>query len=261
MFYAYSFRNNDTICADKATDTTELFGCLNEDCDARFKVKGINSDKATHFAKTRDTEHIPGCPFMYSTSEHCDNGDIIKSDILTIFNGKEIRRDNPRGAVNGQNLPSGKKQKHIRTPKGLLNYCISNRLDTIYIGDITVNDIIIDVRNIDDNENYKGVEGVRLLLGQTLKYKSEENLLTMLIKKRDDTDNSHCLTVDIYMTQEQLSEINRYIFNRNRENNRNRYAGHPIAVLGQWEKVSDGNVKTTIRRNKNVIYKFATERR
>lgn len=255
MFYAHSFRKDDTICADKVTDTSEIFSCLNEDCDAQFKVRGVNSNRTVHFAKCRGSDHIDGCPYIYASGQYKENGCFIKHDLLSIFNSSSISRKNVRRNPGQSREPDDKEnKKYVRTPKQLLDYCLSNKLDTEYIDNITVNDVIVDIRNISNCENYKGVSGLKLLLGQTFRYDKEESSLVFKIKKRTDNGVEMCLTAKIFVSPQQLREINAHLFDRY-----GNFAGHPIAVLGDWKTENECNVITTVENPRNVIYRFTTQ--
>lgn len=252
MRVAYSFKLGHNVNINEVVDTGEIFGCLNRACTAHYKVRAINSNVNTHFGRLPSTKHIKGCVYNFNCQEFLNNSDMIKFDLTSIFQGVKLSRQNVQRSVDSNTSHATK--KYIRTPKQLLYYCLANSIETQYTDKLAVNDIILDNRNLLYNGNFQGIEGLRLLLGQTVKY--DRKSLSISLRVTDITVNNKCvaLNAEIRLSKEQFDEILKFIFG-----SYDGFGGHYIAVLGMWSKTSKYNIETIVENPKNIIYKFAVD--
>lgn len=251
MKEAYSFTLKRNVKVDEVTNTSENFGCLNRDCDALYRIRAINSSITKHFSRLPSTKHIQDCVYDFRVDNFLENSRMIKYDVNAILNGSKSNGKKTFDSPSKNTLSPA--PQYIRTPKQLLNYCLANSLETEYIAPLTVGDIILDNRNLLSNENFKGIEGTRLLLGHTQSYDKNGNSLTLEIKGKATGSKSSSLYAEVVLSEDQLDEIKKYIFGLGQ-----RFKGHYIAVLGIWEKTEMNNVKTKISNPRNVIYKFTS---
>lgn len=259
MFYAYSKKNNDSIHINDVTDFSDTFKCLNENCNAEFTACAINSDRrSAYFMRRKSTPHIKGCVYDLDSNRYVDRGDIIKSNIEDIYMGSTSKRTTSSKktlSVKGKNNSSfSSSQIYVRTPKQLLQYCISNDLQTNYTSDLTIGDIFLDERNISQNANFKGVTGVRMILGKTIRYDLMNSYFEMSVSSTTKNGIRLLLTARIYLDNDQLIEIKKYILNTFD----NKFANHQIAVLGDWQITKKYNIKCNIESflSSNIVYKF-----
>ena len=256
MFSVFSQKLNKSIRACEVEDLKDEFLCPNPNCDARFTIRAVNSASVSpHFACLPNHPHDPNCLFGILDSGSATDDGYIKSDLETILN--PATTPNNTSSVQTRHLSNNAVQsrKYIRTANQLLRYCLSHDLSTEYTGGLTVGDIILDSRNLLDNGNYKGVEGIRLISGQTVEYCESKGYIKIDISTRTSTNKRIFLTALAYMPTDQIVEIRRYLFNTPP----GRFSGHPIAVLGEWQKDKDYQVSCTVAKKSNVIYRFAHE--
>lgn len=253
MRVVYSFKLGHDVNINEVTDTNEIFGCLNRACPAHYKIRAINSNVNTHFGRLPSTRHIKGCVYNFNCQEFLNNTDLIKSDLTSIFQGVNLSRQSVQRSTGSHILHAA--PKYIRTPRQLLYYCLANSLETQYTDKLTVNDIILDNRNLLYNGNFQGIEGLRLLLAQTVKY--DKRSFSIFLKVTSVTANGKniALNAEVRLSKEQFNEILEFIFGTF-----DSFGGHYIAVLGMWSKIRKYNIETIVENAKNVIYKFAIDK-
>lgn len=257
MFEAYSLKKRDKINIDDVVDLSDTFKCLNPECKAEFSVKGLNSGIVSkHFARKKTTPHIKGCPYTLFSSNYIDNSDMVKADLLEIYEHTEKKKATQSTSTVSINIKNAKATvPRITTPNKLLNFCISNKLSTEYKDGITVNDIIIDERNLLFDSNFEGFNGLRLVVGHTYRFDDRSNILYMYVTTKTKNGKTVKLNVAVSLAPKQLSEIVKYIL----ETYNNIFSNHAIAVFEIWETTAKYNVKCTISKKENIIYEFATE--
>lgn len=256
MFEAYSIKKHSNIKIDDVVDLSDTFKCLNPTCKAEFTVKGLNSSIVSkHFAKKKTTPHIKGCPYSLFSNKYINNSDMVKADLFEIYEHTEKKKTYHNSTTVSKNKTSKTSISRITTPNQLLNFCISNKLHTEYKDGITVNDIIIDERNLLFASNFEGVNGLRLIVGRTYKFDDKANILYMYVTTKTKNGKTIKLNVTVSLSPKQLSEIIKYIL----ETYNNTFANHAIAVYEIWETEAKYNVKCNISHMDNIIYKFATD--
>ncbi len=252
MFNAYSFIKKEIVNIINERNSNEEYGCINTMCTARFRTKGFNSSVAPHFCKTIHTEHIAGCPYALENSRYrrCQDSNFDTFPIEDIINyqGKSVNYvSNPVLTTNNQ---AHQRTQHIHTQRQLLTFCISNSLKTEYMSPLTVDDIILDARNIKTDGRYKGITGIRFLLGTSVKYNEQECYIEFDVYAPTKTSTVN-LHARVYLDISLIKEISRYFFQQNKH-----FKGHYIAVLSDWKTDEDYKVYCTLNNAKNIIYRL-----
>ncbi|MGN0594201.1 MAG: hypothetical protein ACI4I6_03525 [Hominimerdicola sp.] len=257
MFYAYSQKYDKTVYSKEVSDLNDVFLCLNPNCNAEYFLKGINSEKAAHFCHNHCKPHIKGCVYNTGLSKYISNNNIIKLPLYEIYTHTRPRRN--KIAVTKDKLQSDNsnvnKKIYVKTTKDIFSYCIANSLATRYIDELTVNDIIVDERNICDKGNFEGFSGLKILLGYTVSYCTQNKSIKIETSATTKNNKRVYLRADIYLMEEQFYEIKKYIFDTF-----DKFSGHAIAVLAEWEITEKYNIKCYVTEPTNVIYKFANEK-
>lgn len=248
MFYAYSFSLNDTINISQVKNPNEQFGCLNRNCSAKFTPKALNSSRAGHFCRLRTTPHSEGCLYVLESSKYHNTKELDKHTLYDILNSQS---KNNKVSTSHSNFNERRTTNNVHTPKQLLAFCVSNPIDSVYMDDVTVGDIIIDSRNIKHNALFRGTNGIRIILGTTLRFDLSNNSIIFLVTA--PTNKGGCVTLyaTVYAEREQIQPVLDYILNKNKT-----FKKHHIAVMGEWEKVSDYKMETTITNANQIIFRF-----
>lgn len=255
MFYAISKKYNDVVCASNVTDLNDIFLCLNSQCKAEYFIKGINSERKAHFCHKHSTPHIQGCPYDMGLTKYLNNDDIVKSSLQDIYAHirKPIKKA-PTIHVNKQPKQNASRKTYINTTKDLFYFCTTNSLDTIYENKTTINDIIVDSRNICSKGLFKGFSSLRLVVGYTIKYDFPKRFILLKTEAVTKYGKTIDLYSTIYMETNQIKEIKDYLFGTF-----GTFTGYPVAVLGKWSNSRLFNIECTINEPTNVIYKFAND--
>lgn len=252
MFEAYSQSKQKPMNVKYEFNLNEEFSCLNSNCTAKFKIKSTSGKKAKHFARLKSTPHIQGCPYEKGYNKYLENDDIQKSAIEDIF--EDEKNPNEPIILSQKLSPSknmGKRDLiYIRTPKQLLKYCIANDLKTEYQDGITVNDIILDNRNLLDNGNLKGVTGIRMILAETINYKSPNSLFLKLWTKTKKGDEL-TLHINVMIEPFILKSTILYMLDTYGD-----FGKHNIAIFGDWKIDNEYHISCNLKDRKHIIYKF-----
>lgn len=256
MFEAYSFTLNHKIKIEDVKDLKEEFGCLNLKCQAKFKAISVNGKKPMHFRRLKNTSHIKGCPYNISINKYINSSTMVKSSVLNILNGASTSKSGS-SICSKNKSPSTSKNKstqYIRTPKQLLNFCLANKLETTYLGNITVDDIILCSRNIKTDARFEGITGLRLLLGNNIKIYIKDNysIIVFDISAKTKSGSYVNLKASAFTTRKQGEEIETYL----KSTFPFGYEKESIAVLGDWETTKKYHVKCNVSREPLIIYRF-----
>lgn len=263
MFVAYSKKLQDIVHINDVKDLKDEFSCLNPYCTAKFYVRAVNSDgKSAHFAKWPKQHHIPGCPYAMEDGKYIDTGQIIKTPVEDIYNQISALKTEtspqtpPKHKTTNDIIVS---KTYIRNVRQLLQYCISNDLNTYYLDDVKVKDIILDARNLELTYNFMGITGLRLLLGTTYKYEAISNGYNIFFNVKSvskKTGSNLALHACVTVSEKQGNDIISYILNTFEKI----FKGHSIAVLGDWTTTSTFFVSCTALTPSHVVYRFAHEK-
>jgi len=128
----------------------------------------------------------------------------------------------------------------------------------LHLGSQTVDDIVLDSRNLLKNQRFKGIQGLRLLIGTTFQYIDLGNSYEICFKVSTITGSGKEINLNakVYVSKKQGKEISSYILTTFKA----KFSGHSIAVLGDWVKTKDYEVTYTAKNYLHVIYKFAQEK-
>lgn len=251
MFEVFSKKLNDTISANGVKNIQDTFLCPNPNCSAEFSLRAVNSPSvAAHFACKPNFPHTSECIFGMIGGENANASEYVKYDLMEIMNPTSTSNQKSRNS--SISIMNAETVKYIRTPKQLLKYCLSNKLSTEYTNGLTVGDIILDSRNLLTKGHYHGIDGVRLIVGQTVKYSKENKYIQIEVSTRTNTNKNIRLTAIVYLPIGQMIEINNYLFNSEPKV----FGKRPIAVLGEWRIERDYHISCSVVHKGNVIYRF-----
>lgn len=253
MFYAYSKKLNKTVYSEDVTDLNDTFLCLNPNCNAEYIIKGINSERKAHFCHKHSKPHIIGCEVIDDLSKYIDDDSIVKSSLSNIYNHKRTLHKNTTNT--NSNIHTGKinkKRTYIETTKALYYYCIANSLDTLFEDGLTINDIVVDSRNICNNANFEGVTGLRLIIGYTTRFYVNDYSISIKTSTTTKHGKNVSLNCKICLPNEQFYQIKKYLFDTF-----NSFSGHAIAILAEWTIDEKYYVSCKVDEPTNVVYKFA----
>ncbi len=250
MFAAYSEILHDTIHVNDAYDLDEEFRCPNLCCSARFTIRSATGKRVKHFARLPSTTHIDGCEYETGDSRFTQSDLQIRSPLEDIF-GDYINPGNHTGTTTNKDSANDSPTiLRINTPKKLLKFCLLNSLRTEYQSGITVDGIILDRRNLVDKGRFEGVEGFRIIIGETVDlYKNDK--LYLMVKAESKYGKKVSLHVDVKMDGALLHYIKKHI-----NETYGSFAGHPVAVLGKWTIDKKYYISCEVRDRKHVILKF-----
>ena len=136
-----------------------------------------------------------------------------------------------------------------KTVKSLLRFALSNPIDTcINRNENTLlQDIYLDNRNL--FFNYKGFEGIRLILCETVSFKFDSNYI---ICKIESKNKNICLNIKLNLSKSDLSKIIKYIL----KNNNGKFSKFPIAILANWENPYNYHIHAILNSSKHIVYDF-----
>lgn len=256
MFYAYSKKFSRIMNVTEITDLSDEFSCCNENCSAKFFVKGLNSHKAAHFCKKPSTSHAENCPYASSSSTYIDSENLVKTSLERILEGNvNKQKRQSRSTINHCNNSDKQELKYIRTPKALLTYCLSNDMNTLYLEEMRIKDFFVSSQTLSLQKYYYGIKSTKLILGKIMQYddKYKDRYTALKLSVTSDRNSRHRLTLWVVITDKKIyKEIINYLFNTF-----DSFSDHPIAVLGSWEITEPYTSECVVSNPKNIIYKFA----
>ena len=250
MFDAFSEKKHRVVNVETEYDLTEIFRCPNLKCPARFKIYSATGKRAKHFHRQK-IKHIRGCPFENGDEKFIESESLVKNSLDAIYESylNPIRKkrisDSP-----GRPADSTDTLRYINTPNQLLTYCLVNSLNTEYQPGIRVDDIILDSRNLIRYGRFKGIVGLRIVIGETVEWRSY-NTLALLLTAVSRTGKEVFLHIFVKMDSALLKEIRKYIIETYET-----YEGHPVAVLGKWKKDREYNISCEVPDRKHIMLKF-----
>lgn len=249
MFEAFCKETNSIVKANDILDNSKIFYCCNTDCNAELKVRSIDGKyRANFYSFPNSRGHSPSCDLIskYGYKSKFEHSDI---DINIIFNNTTLYHK-----TDDYNSINSKSQSTIidrtpRTPKGLLKFSISNAIDTCINKkqNLLLQDIFLDNRNL--LSNYKGFDGIKLILCKTKSYNFDENLLFCKLESKNKKISLH---IKLYLDKEVLSKLIKYILNKNS----NKFSNFPIAILANWSNPNDYHISGRLQSEKHILYDF-----
>ena len=99
---------------------------------------------------------------------------------------------------------------------------------------------------------FRGVNGIRILLGNTVKYDAINKAITFCITSPTKNNRQVILTATVKTDQKIFDLVVRYYLKMYN----NRFKGHQIAVMGDWEKTDEYHMETTINHPKQIIFRL-----
>lgn len=251
MFEAYSIREKRIVNAKDQYDAKEIFICPDPSCNGELKLKSINGKKAKHFSCMPGLKkHSSDCPYSISRN-YTDEDKLIMYPITSIMETAQNPNENTTAENSSTINAHSRNTFYIRTPKQLLNFCLTQDLSTEYCNGQTINDIIVDHRNVGCGL-YKGFSGVKLVVGKTILFQAngfDDNFILFQVRSRS---SNRWLKAKVYVSTQLKDKIVKHY----RETYANKFGGHNIAVLADWKIDEKYNVSCHITRDRNVIIRF-----
>lgn len=254
MFSAYSIVKGRVIDISEAYDLQEIFTCPEPFCDAKFSIRGVTGNRAKHFARLPSSTHRDDCPYATSNMKYLRQDALVKSSINEIFNNirTNSRETNTTGTckiLNTLAKNNDSNRIYIHTVKQLLDYCQINRMEEEYLPGITVDDIILDSRNLQQAGRFRGIQGRRLVVGVTLKSESK-NTLYLVVRAKTKLNKTLTLHVATRMDSKLLKEIKQYFFETNQK-----LEGHTVAIFEDWKIDRDYWISCVVSNKSHVVFR------
>lgn len=247
MFTAYSNTKNKIVDVKDEYDLKEEFSCPDPNCPAKLTIRSPSGKRAKHFAQLKSKPHNSECIYASGKDQYLATRPQIRYAIEDIFSGKFEHKLSVEGkkkpSANQADLPHIR-SKRIHTPRDLYEFCVVNQISTEYLDGKTVGDIVLDSRNLSKSICVGGIEGIRLVIGETVKYNTN-NELVIRVQGRD----SIWLTAHITMPLPLFIDLRKYLFDTY-----GNIKGHKIAVLGKWQKDKPYHISCVVNNQQNLIY-------
>lgn len=250
MYVAYSEILHRMVNVSEAFDLKEIFCCPNRNCSARLVIRGATGKRAKHFLTLSSATHINGCEYENLDGRYQRPELQQKSSLEDIFDDFSNPKTNPGTSGEKKTSSKGTGILRINTPSKLLSFCRWNPLETEYLQGITVNDIIVDERNLIRDRKFEGVVGLRLIVGETVKY--EGNQIYLVTKVTTEGGLPKYLNTTINLEPDLFREVKKYIL----ETQNGRFRGFKLAVFGIWKKDREYWSSCEVFNQKHVILKF-----
>lgn len=254
MFEAYSQSKHRIVNVKDEFDLNEVFLCPNPQCSAKLTLRSVNGKRAKHFGRLKSSPHCGDCPYDHSQQSYINGEHVVKYPLEAIFNGVSGRKESDnydqRKKSDRPSL-SDTKQNFVRTPKQLYYFCISNALDTPYTDTLTVGDIVLDNRNLQHNANFRGISGLRLVIAETVRYDKDDKYLQLVLHQRTVHNKNLKTKVFVYMEDELIREVNKYLFDTYKS-----FPKHHIAVLGIWTIRENHEISCTLKNKSHLIFRL-----
>lgn len=253
MFEALSKTKNAIIAAKDVYDVNEIFKCPNPNCPAELKLRSVNGKRAKHFFCGKNMlKHSADCPFSLSLVS-IPTELVEKNTLEEIFKNAQIKDMSCQNTLSQEKNTaiSNAPRAYVRTPKQLLQFCLGHALETEYTDNLMVDDIIVDSRNLQANGKFKGVSGLRLIVGETIKFDNPTLSILFKVSSISTTGKPLMLYCTVFTSKELLNKVaNHY------NNTYGKFGRHSIAVLGKWEIDSNYHISCLVERDRNLIMVF-----
>lgn len=249
MFEAFCKKTNSIVKAKDILDSSQIFYCCNPNCDAELKVRSIDGKyKANFYSFPGAKKHSSLCGLVYQYSNsNKTKKDYSNIDINLIFMNTNISKaTNTTTSTIANNNSIANCPK---TVKSLLRFAISNPIDECINknNNTLLQDIYLDNRNL--FLNYKGFDGIRLILCETVAFNYDSKYIVCKIESK----NKHIrLNLKVNLNHNDLSKLVKYIL----KNNNGKFSKFPIAVLANWKKTSNYHIHATLNSSKHIVYDF-----
>lgn len=249
MYTAYSNTKKKLVDVEDEFDLFEEFSCPNPQCTARFTIRSVTGKRAKHFAKLPSTDHIKNCPFANDKERYSNPSMIRALSLESIYeNMRQVQRGNPQNGTHGKRRGAAQPQMLvINTPNKLLQYCLRNPLYQKYLPGIRIDDILLCSQNLIKYGRFKGIEGIRMIVGTTVR-NWENNQLKLEIRKTTQTGKNIWLNVLVKSSVEICSNIRKHLATTYGE-----YPGQALAVFGYWSIDKPYNISCTVDCKSHII--------
>lgn len=255
MYNAYSKSSGKVVDIGSVYNIEQIFYCPNPNCPAELKIRSADGKLAKHFANLRGLKKHRNCHFTSPTKKYENDDNLVKKSLMDILGGTQKRKQKGKdSSPQENNSDGGKKPDKVGTVKQLFQFCISSSLEREYRDGLTLDDIILDSRNLLKENRILGVSGLRLLAGTTHKYDALNTTVFFSISTRSG-DGFMQLNAKAILPADIFQEIVKTIRYTD-ETGAIKFAGKPIAVFGDWDNPESGKVVCTAEKQEQVIVKF-----
>lgn len=250
MFVAYSKVLHRDVNVNEMFDLNEIFCCSNRNCSARLVIRGSTGKRAKHFLTLSSAAHIEGCEYENLDGRYQRPELQKRSSIEDIFNDLRDPSRQPGTPKKKATSSGGSGILRINSPRKLRDFCRYNTLETEYMSGITVNDIILDERNVIRDRNYEGISGLRMLVGET--YKFDDKGIYLVTKAPSQDGKVKYLNTIVMMDRGLLQDVKKYIL----DTQNNKFKGYRLSVFGYWRKDKMYWSSCEVTNQEHVILKW-----
>jgi predicted RNA-binding Zn-ribbon protein involved in translation (DUF1610 family) len=171
-------KSGNSIEAEFANED-EIYTCPS--CGEPMRVRCKYGAKVPHYYG----HHNDNCKTsLYDKSiSNVPDAQIVKHSLEEILNRRARENNANNNGAEPQERTGGteKRKCHVSTPRTLLTWLSERRLTSLYIGNVTVDDIILDNRNAKEKFKFKkrddffSIAGTRMCVGKTIRYDCAHN--------------------------------------------------------------------------------------
>lgn len=249
MYTAYSNTKKKLVDVEDEYDLFEEFSCPNPGCPARFTIRSVTGQRAKHFAKLPSTDHVKDCPFA-SDKERYSNPSMVRAlSLETIYeNMRQVQNTSPQNGTSGRKHEAAQpKMLVINTPNKLLQYCLRNPFYQEYLPGVKIDDIFLCSENLIKYGRFKGVEGIRLVVGETTQDWGRSQL-RLTVRKTSRNNKNVWLNVSVNTDVGICAAIRNHL-----TSTYGRKDGQLLAVFGNWEIDRQYNISCTVDCKSHII--------
>ena len=211
----------------KPKEQRDIFYCQNTECNCKFTVAALNSDKIrTHFVKLPSSEHIAGCWNDVRLPESGDKDDYNTSDFSPVSLLESVQQEkNKKAPVKKPEIDNfgfhpgtiPKETLYIHTIRQLYSVCLMND-DSDEINGIEIKGIFAGRKTSYLYTRY--ISGIKLVECSYYSYDAESNI----IKFRFPYGKNNFMIQARFKSTELFKKIRKELYNYKR----------PILIYAMW---------------------------
>lgn len=259
MFSAFDKNKKKIVSASSVKTKDGNYECSTQGCLATMLIRSIDGKNPPHFYKHKNSkyDHNFNCKCIQKYGKNKRFKD-CKIDINNIFNASQNTAVPSDTSSKGVKKSNRKKDDTIidtiSTPKTLLAFGISHDLSEMINSTQTLHEIFIDDRNCFEYSH--NVNGIKMIVCNTLKYNTQERFIDCLLTSKDHSYFS--MNIKIIFPEELNETFNKlinYVFNNSADK---RFSKFPLAILGDWNTIETNSnsisITTTLKSSSHIIY-------
>lgn len=260
MKYAKLLTTGLPIAATDVRNKNEIFGCLYPNCPGQLKIRSLDGKVSPHFwSAPQCTPHSNTCIYN-SLNQRYNSSTVVKSSLDDIFASASSPKTKSTNQLTSNATNGFKNSRYIRTPKQLLSYCINESLDSVYLNNIRVDDIILDYRNY--NTRYNDLLNshnncLKLIFAHTIRY-TDNTIFAYLSPYPEVRDNSqYPIRYNYEIAIRPSTDLLKTAISVILRTKNNKFRDAPIAVFGKCSFDSIEGIPQIIVNNTSCfIYRF-----